>query len=452
MSHKVLIDSFSRVHNYLRMSLTEKCNFRCQYCMPIEGVKLSCRSDLLSLNERKTVLSLFNEMGVTKYRFTGGEPTLSKDLNELISFVRQLPVYNASRNVNLSDEPMKIADSANHVQTVTDQSINFKKRMYNNHTIGITTNGYLLKESYIQNLIDSGLDSINISLDSLSASKFASLTRRSENTINHVLSAISSCHEMGLKVKINCVLMKGINDSEIYTFIESFIKTSAMKTQLNPSHSPSENHPVDIRFIELMPFDGNNWTQDKYISYKDVINTLHGQGFHLQKINDKDGVSHGANNTQRISNLYDKNDTTKWYYLEGYEHCGRIGFITSMSEHFCGKFLHSFVLFCMNDIMLLVIIGSCNRLRITADGRLKVCLFGDESLSLRDALRSSLTTDADTDGGKLDIDMDSDKYMNVRTMIEKAVYGKKAKLGGFNTIEDLASKSKDNRPMILIGG
>ena len=102
--------------------------------------------------------------------------------------------------------------------------------------------------------------------------------------------------------------------------------------------------------------------------------------------------------------------------------------------------------------MLLVIIGSCNRLRITADGRLKVCLFGDESLSLRDALRSSLTTDADTDGGKLDMDMDSDKYMNVRTMIEKAVYGKKAKLGGFNTIEDLASKSKDNRPMILIGG
>ena len=327
MSHKVLADSFSRVHNYLRMSLTEKCNFRCQYCMPLEGVKLSCRSELLTLTERKTILSLFNEMGVTKYRFTGGEPTLSKDLNELISFVRQLP--------NLPDEILKVSDNEKYVQNITNQSPYFKR--HNNHTIGITTNGYLLKKSYIQNLIDAGLDSINISLDSLSASKFASLTRRSESTMNHVLSAISSCHELGLKVKINCVLMKGINDSEIYTFIESFIKTVPTKN-LNFS----ENHAIDIRFIELMPFDGNNWTQDKFISYKDVINILHGQGFHLQKINAMDnseaGNTTGTSYIPRINNLHDKHDTTKWYHLEGYEHSGRIGFITSMSEHFCGKY------------------------------------------------------------------------------------------------------------------
>ena len=100
----------------------------------------------------------------------------------------------------------------------------------------------------------------------------------------------------------------------------------------------------------------------------------------------------------------------------------------------------------MSNYIFIITIGSCNRLRITADGKLKVCLFGDESLSLRDALRVSLTTDSD--GGAID----NDKFMNLRSLIEKAVYGKKAKLGGYNTIEDLANKSKENRPMILIGG
>lgn len=285
-----LIDTFGRFHSYLRMSLTEKCNLRCKYCMPANGVKLSERVDLLTLDERKTILSLFSSFGVNKFRFTGGEPTISNQLVELISYVRNLQPAQSSSS---SSSPAPLS----------------------RRTIGITTNGVLLTPSYLRSLTDAGLDSINISLDTLDPTRFGQITRRDEKQLYSVMSAIYRALDIGLQVKINCVLMRGTNDHELGDFLQAFTR------ELN----------LSVRFIELMPFDGNEWTRDKYIPYSEALTLLRGQGFPLEKL------SHSKEKVSDLSHgpLEDKHDTTKWYKVEG--HVGRVGFITSMSEHFCGN-------------------------------------------------------------------------------------------------------------------
>lgn len=333
----VLTDSFGRYHNYLRISLTEKCNLRCTYCMPENGVQLSPRDQLLSFSEQKSVIDIFSQLGVNKLRFTGGEPTLSKHLADLIKYARDLP--NGMLN------------------------------------IGITTNAIQLNGRMLDNLVDAGLTSINISLDTLTPDRFGLITRRDKRGLMKVLSTIYAAAAKKLKVKVNCVLMRGINDDELAQFVEI-----------------TRENDVDCRFIELMPFDGNEWSPQKFIGYEEVLSRLYSEGLNLQKLAS-----------------VDRNDTTKWYGLDG--HIGRIGFITSMSNHFC---------------------GTCNRLRITADGHLKVCLFGDEGLSLRDELRS----------GK--------SQQELIELIGSVVKRKKFALGGHSNPESIAKDQ--NRPMILIGG
>ncbi|XP_054652720.1 molybdenum cofactor biosynthesis protein 1 isoform X2 [Dunckerocampus dactyliophorus] len=284
-----LTDNFGRTHNYLRISLTEKCNLRCQYCMPEEGVKLTPRGQLLSTSEVLTLARLFVKEGVEKIRLTGGEPLIRPDVVDIIAELRKL-------------EGLK--------------------------TIAVTTNGMNLARLLPQ-LKDAGLDLVNISLDSLIPAKFEFIVRR--KGFHKVMEGIDKAIEMGYNpVKVNCVVIRGLNEDELLDFV-----------------ALTEKKPVEVRFIEYMPFDGNKWNFKKMVSYQEMLDHIRQQWPALERLQ--------AGHT----------DTAKTFKVPGFK--GQVGFITSMSDHFC---------------------GSCNRLRITADGNLKVCLFGNSEVSLRDVLRS----------------------------------------------------------------
>jgi cyclic pyranopterin phosphate synthase len=329
---KILTDSFGRFHNYLRISVTERCNLRCTYCMPEEGVQLTPNEKLLTTDELVRIVKVFSECGVSKIRFTGGEPTIRKDIIELTQKVGALPGIK---------------------------------------NIAITSNGIVLARKLPQ-LVEAGLKLVNISLDTLVEDKFTKVARRAG--FKAVMNSINKALELKLHpIKLNCVLMRGINDDEILDFVK-WTKT----------------HPLEIRFIEYMPFDGNIWSDKKFMSYKDVIEIIKKSGYPLER--DPDEPNH----------------TSKTYQVPG--HLGKIGFITSMSEHFC---------------------GTCNRLRLMADGSLKICLFGRKEYSLRDKIREGATDE------------------QLKEYIHSAIQQKKASHDGMHELE---KKKGLNRPMILIGG
>uniref|UniRef100_A0A8C4HNN1 Molybdenum cofactor biosynthesis protein 1 n=1 Tax=Dicentrarchus labrax TaxID=13489 RepID=A0A8C4HNN1_DICLA len=323
-----LTDSFGRRHSYLRISLTEKCNLRCQYCMPEEGVKLTPRSQLLSTSEVLTLARLFVQEGVEKIRLTGGEPLIRPDVLDIISELRKL-------------EGLK--------------------------TIAVTTNGMNLAR-LLPKLKETGLDLINISLDSLVPAKFEFIVRR--KGFHKVMEGIDKAIEMGYNpVKVNCVIMRGLNEDELLDFV-----------------ALTEKKPLEVRFIEYMPFDGNKWNFKKMVSYQEMLDRIRQQWPNLEKLQTG------------------QTDTAKTFQVPGFK--GQVGFITSMSEHFC---------------------GSCNRLRITADGNLKVCLFGNSEVSLRDVLRSGAPDE------------------ELLQIIGAAVGRKKKQHAGMFSISQMK-----NRPMILI--
>ncbi|XP_074204762.1 molybdenum cofactor biosynthesis protein 1 isoform X7 [Camelus bactrianus] len=284
-----LTDSFGRRHSYLRISLTEKCNLRCQYCMPEEGVPLTPKADLLTTEEILTLARLFVKEGVDKIRLTGGEPLIRPDVVNIVAQLRQL-------------EGLR--------------------------TIGITTNGINLARLLPQ-LQKAGLSAINISLDTLVPAKFEFIVRR--KGFHKVMEGIHKAIELGYSpVKVNCVVMRGLNEDELLDFV-----------------ALTKGLPLDVRFIEYMPFDGNKWNFKKMVSYKEMLDTLRQRWPELEKLPEEES------------------STAKAFKIPGFQ--GQVSFITSMSEHFC---------------------GTCNRLRITADGNLKVCLFGNSEVSLRDHLRA----------------------------------------------------------------
>ncbi|KAM9075211.1 molybdenum cofactor biosynthesis protein 1 isoform 2-T2 [Megaptera novaeangliae] len=284
-----LTDGFGRRHSYLRISLTEKCNLRCQYCMPEDGVPLTPKADLLTTEEILTLARLFVKEGVDKIRLTGGEPLIRPDVVDIVAQLHQL-------------EGLR--------------------------TIGITTNGINLARLLPQ-LQKAGLSAINISLDTLVPAKFEFIVRR--KGFRKVMEGIHKAIELGYSpVKVNCVVMRGLNEDELPDFV-----------------ALTEGLPLDVRFIEYMPFDGNKWNFRKMVSYKEMLDTLRQQWPELEKLPEEES------------------STAKAFQIPGFR--GRVSFITSMSEHFC---------------------GTCNRLRITADGNLKVCLFGNSEVSLRDHLRA----------------------------------------------------------------
>lgn len=330
-----LLDSFGRVHSYLRVSVTERCNLRCTYCMPEEGVPLTPREGLLADAEIARVVRLFARRGVQKVRITGGEPLVRKGVVGIVAAVSA-------------------------VEGV--------------HEVGITTNGLVLGR-YASDLVHSGLTGVNVSLDTMIEERFWAISRRfGVARVVNVVERISSGQFPGLKVKVNCVVMKGVNDDEIPDFVRL-----------------TQHADIDVRFIEYMPFGGNRWSDGRFLAYSDMLEMI--------------GTSFGA--LERASD--GPNDTCKHYRIPGFK--GRIGFITSMTNHFC---------------------GTCNRLRVTADGNLKVCLFGNDELSLRDAMRAGATDD----------DLDE--------LVDAALLKKHFALGGNKDMYEIADG--ENRSMIRIGG
>jgi cyclic pyranopterin phosphate synthase len=304
--------------------------------MPAEGVQLQAQDRLLSTDEILRIAELFVRVGVTKIRLTGGEPLVRKDL---VSLTRSLKALGLTE-------------------------------------LAVTTNGVAPASKYAD-LVAAGMTHFNISLDTLQPARFASISRRPAKYLEAVqanLAQLLGPLGVGGRVKINNVVMRGVNDDELADFV-----------------ALTAEQELDVRFIEWMPFDSNGWNKKTFVPYTEMISRLQ-EAFHS------------------VARAVDApHDTTKWWRVPGYK--GRVGFITSMSQHFC---------------------GSCNRLRVTADGKLKVCLFGAEDLSLRDALREGRTEE------------------ELLGMVGRAVGLKKFSLGGQEDMFALA-KSK-NRPMILIGG
>ena len=276
-----MLDGYERNIDYARISLTDKCNLRCVYCMPEDKVyENNLINDTLSFNDYKFIINGLSQVGIKKIKFTGGEPLLYPHLIELIKY--------AHYECNIDD-------------------------------ISITTNGIGLNEIAYE-LKRSGLKSVNISLDSLKSYKYKSITRG--GNLTDVLKSINRCLELGIKVKINCVVIKRFNDDEVYDFIEM-----------------ANYYPIDVRFIELMPLgEGEYFYENGYFNISNFINDID----ELYKIEDEKG------STARL-------------YQAKYAK-GRIGIITPISCQFC---------------------NTCNRIRITSDGKIKLCLHSNDETDIR---------------------------------------------------------------------
>nr|GAT57470.1 predicted protein [Mycena chlorophos] len=285
-----LVDTFRRKHDYLRISLTERCNLRCFYCMPSEGVELSPNENILSNEEVLRLAGLFVKSGVTKIRLTGGEPTVRKGISEIFAGLNDL-------------------------------------RAHGLKSIGMTSNGIALHRK-LPEFVRNGLTHLNLSLDTLDEFRFEIMTRR--RGFQAVLKALDTALEYLPYVKLNVVVVKGLNDSEVLDFVEM-----------------TKDRPIFVRFIEFMPFTGNKWDAEKMVPSAEL----------LKRISERHPLIERASD--------ELNDTARTWKIPGY--VGNLGFISSMSDHFC---------------------ATCNRLRITADGQIKVCLFDAKEVSLRDYMRS----------------------------------------------------------------
>jgi cyclic pyranopterin phosphate synthase len=323
-------DRYHRKHTYLRISLTDACNLRCAYCMPGERYDFTPAARLMQPAEIRTIAKTFVDMGVTKIRLTGGEPLARKDAGLILRLLAPLPV-----------------------------------------SLALTTNGVLL-ERYLPLLRESKVQALNISLDTLSREKFAKLTRR--DRFDRVAGNIRLAVESGFSVKINVVVIRGWNEAEIPDFI-----------------AWTRDEPVQVRFIEFMPFAGNRWSGDQVFPMKEILELI-GSRYPVERIQT------------------DPHNTATEYRIPG--HRGSFAVISTMSAPFC---------------------GGCNRMRLTADGKMKNCLFSRQETDILSALR---------------------KGEPIEPLIAQNVLEKAEALGGqfgpdFTTVrgEDI-----ENRSMISIGG
>lgn len=329
----ILTDTFNRKHTYLRISLTERCNLRCTYCMPEEGVELSPKSHIMSFDEIYTIAKTFVANGVTKIRLTGGEPLIRKDAKVILEKLASLPVE-----------------------------------------LAITTNAVSV-DRFIDTFKACGIENINVSLDSLDADKFKQITRRDyfEKVYNNIILLVKN----GFNVKLNAVLIKGFNDNEIIDFVNL-----------------SKELAINIRFIEFMPFDGNKWDMKKMVSYKEIMDVVN--------------ASFSEDKVIRIQDA--PNDTSKNYKINGYK--GSFAIISSVTNPFC---------------------DSCNRLRLTANGQIKNCLFSAKESDLITPLREAKA---------------------IEPVIQNAIQAKLKIRGGMDTLEKLQEPElhSKNRNMTTIGG
>ncbi|HHV35973.1 MAG TPA: GTP 3',8-cyclase MoaA [Syntrophomonadaceae bacterium] len=287
-------DHFGRQINYLRISITDRCNLRCLYCMPPEGITTTSRDEILRMEELLRVAEVAQQLGITKFRLTGGEPLLRKGV---IPFIRSLAL----------------------LPGVED--------------IAVTTNGTLLLELGEQ-LRDAGVRRLNISLDTLDSDKFHRITRG--GSLKQVYDGIQKALEIGFDpVKLNVVALRNFNDREWVDFARLTV-----------------DHPLHVRFIELMPI-GASWTMsgNSFVSCEEV----------------KSVIEQGLGKLNRAKRGVQGSGPAEYYTLPNSK--GSIGFIHAMSNHFC---------------------ADCNRLRLTADGKLRPCLHDQHEVDLRDALRSGV--------------------------------------------------------------
>lgn len=285
-----LIDSFGRVHNNLRISVTDRCNIRCFYCMPAEDVVFMQRSELLSFEELERVVRVATTLGVNKIRLTGGEPLVRRDLDQLVAQIAAIP---------------EILD------------------------VGLTTNGILLADQ-AEALYQAGLRRINISLDALDPVRFKEITRR--EGYEKVVEGIQAAQKAGFDpVKVNAVSIRGMTEDQIIPF-GLFARETG----------------VEIRFIEFMPLDADNaWERDKVLFAHEILETLTQGIMPLVPVGRQDKAA----------------PATDFEFEDG---VGRIGLIASVSQPFC---------------------QSCNRFRLTADGKLRNCLFSLEETDVKSIIR-----------------------------------------------------------------
>ncbi len=285
-----VFDNHGRPITYVRLSVTDRCNLRCFYCMPATGMTFLPRKELLSYEEMERLIKILAEMGVSKVRITGGEPFVRRDL---IDFLRRAKAIEGIEEIH------------------------------------ITTNGVLTKK-YVPILKDVGIASINLSLDTLDKDKFKELTRRDE--FDKVWDTFNTILEYDIPLKLNAVVIDGKNTDDIIPMVEL-----------------AEKYPVGVRFIEEMPFNGGNahFQKIKWNHHK-ILETIQSKYPNISTVNSA------------------PNSTSSNYQIEGYK--GTFGIIAAYSRTFC---------------------GSCNRIRITSQGNLQTCLYGNSVLSIRDLLRSN---------------------------------------------------------------
>lgn len=327
-----LVDSHSRTHRSLRISIVDKCDLRCTYCMP-EDQHFLRREELMTRDEILTMARLFVERyGVSKIRLTGGEPLVRPDA---VDIVRDMALLGVS--------------------------------------LGLTTNALSLHK-HLDGLVSAGLKSLNISLDTFDAERFKKITRR--DGFDTVHANILLALQRGLRVKVNMVVMRGVNDDEILRFVEL-----------------TRDHLVHVRFIEFMPFAGNHWGRERVYTYAEMLGHI-GSVHSFEKLTD------------------DAHSTAKAYRVPGWP--GTFAVISTVTEPFC---------------------GSCDRLRLTAEGKMRNCLFAREETDLLSAMR---------------------RGEDIAPLIEANVLAKHAMLGGLPQFkpekQEEVLHDLSERPMVSIGG
>jgi cyclic pyranopterin phosphate synthase len=324
-----LIDRHGRKHTYLRLSLTDRCNLRCTYCMPPQGIDWTPRAEILTTDEIVRLGRIFVGLGIDKIRLTGGEPLARRDIAEIAHRLAELPSL---------------------------------------RTLAMTTNGISLANR-AQGLRDAGLNALTISLDTLKRDRFREIAKRDQ--FQAVMDGIEASLAAGFTpLKINCVVMRGVNDDEIIDFVDW-----------------AKDRPINVRFIEYMPFPDNHWSKGGLLPYADMRRRI-------------------ETHVDLIPLVGAATDVGKDFRIGG--HPGTVSFVTSMTESFC---------------------GGCNRLRVTADGNIKSCLFHPAEQSLRDAMRAGEPDET------------------IERLILQAVDGKQA---AHPPMEELLTMK--NRNMIEIGG
>ena len=284
-----MFDKFDREINYLRVSITDRCNLHCNYCRPKEGISLKGHADILRYEEIIRIVSIAVKLGLIKVRITGGEPLVRRGF---IEFIAALKKINGLQDISL------------------------------------TTNGILL-EQYAQDIFDAGIHRINISLDSLNKEKYFQITNG--GSLDAVLRGIAKAEQIGFSpIKINAVAIKGFNDDEVLDFAKLAV-----------------DKPFQVRFIELMPMGQSIGFGEDYLPMSQLIQKISAK-YELEQLKVKESKSAGPATIFRIKGGR-----------------GELGFINPVSSHFC---------------------STCNRLRLTADGRLRACLLKEDEIDLKKEL------------------------------------------------------------------